>query len=73
MIKINFQDNNSVKEFINNNESGIYSTKNESEEDITILLEKGKGMDVKILQQNGWTKVHEYDSDGYFVSETYEK
>lgn len=72
-LSLNFEDREEIKTFINSNESGIYSGKNVDDEEVVVMLQQGNGMNVKTLQSNGWYRVHEYDEDGFFVSETFEK
>ena len=44
-------------------EQGIYSTTNEDNEDITVLVDRENGFDVYTNQSNGWTRLDCYDYD----------
>lgn len=72
-LSLNFEDINEVKNFIADTSTGVYSGKNIDSEDVIITLTQGEGMQVKTLQSNNWIKVHEYNTHGECVLETYER
>lgn len=72
-VLLSFDNAEEVRDFIKNNESGLYSGKNVDGEEVIVTIEKGNGMDVKTLQNNGWWVIHEYDKMGYLLSESFEK
>ena len=51
---IDFDDLESIKKFIEENESNLYEGKNIDGEDVIITLEQGAGMEVRVKQENGW-------------------
>lgn len=59
--------------FIQNEESSLYGGVDEDCNRVAVTIQKGTGMEISTFQSNGWTRVAEYDANGYFVSETYEK
>ena len=70
-----FESREARKEFIHNTESNIFTGKNVDGENVVVVLERGKGMDVKTQKHGkpGWYEVVEYDEEGYQVGVTYEK
>lgn len=70
---IDFDDLESIKKFIEENESNLYEGKNIDGEDVIVTLEQGAGMEVRVKQENGWWRIHEFDKDGYVISETFER
>lgn len=72
-LKLNFENPDEIKQFIHENDSGIYSGINADGNDVIVLLEKGKGLKTQLLQTNGWCLVHEYDQNGFCEYEGYEK
>lgn len=71
-LNLSFGDYEEIKAFINNTESGIYQGVNTDKEKVFVFLDKGKGMDVKTYQTNGWIRVNSYDKDGFSEGETFE-
>lgn len=63
----------SRRTFIQNEESSLYGAVDEDGNRVAVKLQKGIGMEISTFQSNGWTRVAEYDANGYFVGETYEK
>ena len=59
-----------MQEFGNSDE--MYHGVNENNESVTLSINPDS-LIVNIYQDNGWIRVHEYDEDGYVVSEYYEK
>ena len=70
---IDFDDLESIKKFIEENESNMYEGKTVDGEQVILSLEQGEGMIVRVKQENGWWRIHEFDKDGYVVSETFER
>lgn len=70
---LDFDDPVEIREFIKNTESGLYSGKNVNNQDVIVELDKRYGMNVWTLQKNNWWVIHEYDKDGYLVSESFQR
>lgn len=51
---------------------GLYSSKNENGEDLTILVEDKRGFDVYTNQRNGWVRVNYYDEVGECTGEAFD-
>ena len=62
------------RNFICNNQSGIYTGVNVEGEAVVVILQQSGGMDVKVQHENkpNWWEVLEYDADGFHVSTSYE-
>ena len=71
-MAIDLSDSEQVKKIVNETESGMYSSETEDGEKVVIFLDKGKAMDVKVYQPNGWIRVDEYGENGYKQSETFD-
>lgn len=71
---VGFEKREGRAEFIKRNESGIYEGRTIDGERMLVLLQRGKGMDVKIQRKTKlkWFEVIEYDESGYQVGVTYE-
>lgn len=69
-----FSSRENIKDFIHNTESGIYTGKNIDGENVVVIIEQGKGMDIKTQKHSKpkWYEVIEYDEDGFQVSVSYE-
>lgn len=67
-------DREDIKNFINTQESNIYTGVNEDSEDVIIVLERGKGMVIKTRHHSKphWYECVEYDNLGFQVSVSYE-
>lgn len=63
----------SIKKLVSETESGLYTATGANNEDLVVRIEKGVEMEIDYLQRNGWTRTHEYDADGIFISESYGK
>lgn len=72
-IVLSFDDPSEIKDFLNANESGIYSGKNVDDQKVIVFVQQGVGLEVKTLQKNDWWVIHSYNEDGYLESETFEK
>lgn len=70
---LDFNNRESIKKFIKETESGMYAGQNVDGENVIVCVSKGEGMDVKTLQKNNWWVIHEYDENGFFVSETFDR
>lgn len=71
--KVDIKEYNHLKEpkdkarFIQEQESDFYGGKDEDGNTVRISLQQGSGMDIHTNQSNGWTRVDEYDTDGFNV------
>lgn len=73
IYNIEMEDVESTKAFIREKESGVYEGKTIDGNRVIIMQQRGVGMKVSTLQDNGWWRVTEYDADGICESESYEK
>lgn len=79
--KLNFEDDNSIIEFIDTMISGIYFGKNIEGDDITVTIENKFGMRISTYQRNNWIRIMDYQIEiddlikqRYLVkTESYEK
>ena len=70
---LTFKSSEEIREFINSNESGLYSGINADGIEVVVSLEQGSGMSTRKLQDNGWYIIHYYNEEGYCDGEEYEK
>lgn len=70
----NFENREERKEFIDRIESGIYEGLNIDGDKVYVIVEKGRGMDIKTCHKEKpkWFEVVEYDENGFQVSLSYE-
>lgn len=61
------------KLFVNSVPSGLYTGKTVDGKDVVVQVDKGKGMDVKYLNDKGWYECVEYNSSGWLQCEWVEK
>lgn len=54
-------------------EIGIYTAKNENNEDEVILCLSENDIIIYTPQENGWIRINQYDGEGKMIGETYEK
>lgn len=79
--KLNFEDDNSIIEFIDTMISGIYFGKNTEGNNITVTIENKFGMIISTYQRNNWIRIMDYQIEiddltkqRYLVkTESYEK
>ena len=79
--KLNFEDDNSIIEFIDTMISGIYFGKNIEGDNITVTIENKFGMIISTYQRNNWIRIMDYQIEiddltkqRYLVkTESYEK
>jgi hypothetical protein len=67
-----FSDILSRRDFIQNTESGIYGGVNEEGENVMVFVDKGRGMDIRTFQSNGWLQVLDIDENGIIQGELFE-
>lgn len=74
MDNLDFSKREIRAEFIKNTESGLYSGTNVDGEEVIVMLEKGKGMDVYTIHKEKprWYEVIDYDETGERLSVRYE-
>lgn len=60
-IVLSFDDPSEIKDFLNANESGIYSRKNVDGQKVVVFVQQNVGIIVKTLQKNDWWVIHSYD------------
>ncbi len=53
-----------LKRIIYENESGLYSSKNEDGEDVVVSVEQNEGCVIYTNQSNGWIRFEEYNKHG---------
>lgn len=58
--KLNFEDDNSIIEFIDTMISGIYFGKNIEGDNITVTIENKFGMRISTYQRNNWIRIMDY-------------
>lgn len=68
---INLENPIEVEELIRNTESGMYGSKNDSGNEVTVYMQQGEGMDLHVNQDNGWIRVDEYSVEGLKISESF--
>jgi hypothetical protein len=73
-VVIGWSNDKERRDFIHNTESSIYTGINEDGEDVVVMLDKGRGMDVKTVKKTKpkWYEIIEYDEDGFNVGVRYE-
>lgn len=54
-------------------EIGIYTARNENNEDEVILCLSENDIIIYTLQDNGWIRINQYDGDGKMIGESYER
>ena len=69
--KYDFTSVDGRKAFIQNEDTDIYVGVNDDGEIVTVKLEKGVGMTITTMQDNGWTRVDDYGVNGYKESEMF--
>lgn len=70
---LDFGNRESIKKFIKETKTDVYLCNNVDGEIVTVTVQQGESMLVKTLQSNDWYRIHEYDKEGYCISEIYEK
>ena len=58
-----------VKDIIKNVDSGIYNIVDEEDREVSILVEKNKGLETRTMKEDGWILSMEYDENGELMSE----
>lgn len=75
--KIDFNDDNSLIQFINKKESDLYESKDNKGNRIIVGIEKGIGLRISTYQSNGWIRINDYyidkEENKIIRTETYEK
>lgn len=66
---LDFDNVEQIRNFIMEKESNVYSGKNNDNQDVTIIVDKGKGMIASILNSKNWWEWNEYDEKGYLISQ----
>lgn len=54
-------------------EEGLYTSKNEKGEMLSVGVSKSGGFTISTYQNNGWIRINNYDKDGFLIEEMYEK
>lgn len=68
-ILINMSCTKTVKDIIKNVDSGIYNIVDEEDRQVSILVEKDKGLETRTMKEDGWILSMEYDENGELMSE----
>ena len=68
-ILINMSCTKTVKDIIKNVDSGIYNIVDEEDRQVSILVEKNKGLETRTMKEDGWILSMEYDENGELMSE----
>lgn len=68
-ILINMSCTKTVKDIIKNVDSGIYNIVDEEDREVSILVEKDKGLETRTMKEDGWILSMEYDENGELMSE----
>ncbi len=68
-ILINMSCTKTVKDIIKNVDSGIYNIVDEEDREVSILVEKNKGLETRTMKEDGWILSMEYDENGELMSE----
>lgn len=68
-ILINMSCTKTVKDIIKNVDSGIYNIVDEDDREVSILVEKNKGLETRTMKEDGWILSMEYDENGELMSE----
>lgn len=76
--KIDWDNDKSIKDFINNNDTDIFTGTNESGQKVIVQIIKGKSIKLSTMQDNNWIRINTYtidddDSTCLIREETYEK
>lgn len=71
-LELKFESIGEIRNFIHENESSLYGGVNAEGEDVMVNVEKGKGMEVRTFQDNGWLRVNYYNENGYDDGESFE-
>ena len=66
-ILINMSCTKTVKDIIKNVDSGIYNIVDEEDRQVSILVEKDKGLETRTMKEDGWILSMEYDENGEFL------
>lgn len=61
-----------VAELVKTHEPGLYDTVNDQGEKVAVCIDGEHGAVFRIFQNNGWTRVEEYDKDGICELETFD-
>ena len=59
-----------VQNIIRNVDSGIYNIVDEEDRQVSILVEKNKRLETRILKDGGWILSMEYDENGQVITES---
>ncbi len=75
---IDWDNDKSIKDFINNNDTDIFTGTNESGQKVIVHIIKGKSIKLSTMQDNNWIRINTYtiddeDSTCLIREETYEK
>ena len=69
-ILINMGNAETVQNIIRNVDSGIYNIVDEEDRQVSILVEKNKRLETRILKDGGWILSMEYDENGQVITES---
>ena len=58
--QLNFSDDKQLIKAIKNTDSNVFSGKDVDRNQISLGIEKGKGIRVSTYQSNGWIRINEY-------------